>query len=189
MRDVAGFEPVAAHHQQPVVVRQVVPGQRQHRLGLQRLHECAAQAEEQSSLQVGLLRHRDGGALLGALQPQFPLVLPLVQVAGRDQRQGVGQRAVRTWGEGVELIERRGEVRVRPQVSRGLLGLGFIDAELAGPQSRIGSFELAANFLPRKSPLRVKAPGEANRDQKPDGQTPHVTSEREHRCNLYLMKL
>ena len=164
--DVAGLEPVAAHHQQPVVIRQVVPGQRQYRFGLQGLYKCAAQAEKKSSLQVRLLRHRDGSALLGALQPQLPLVLPLVEVAGGDQRQGVCQRAVRIGREWVELIERGGEVGVRPQVGRHLLGLGFIDAELAGTESRIRSFELVANFLPRESLLRADALGQANRDQK-----------------------
>ena len=106
-RDVAGLKTVAADGQLLFEVVQVLLGQRQQRLGLERLHESVAQVEQQSALQVRLLRLGDGGALLGALQAQFALVLPLVQIAEGDQGKGIAERAVGIAGEGVELVDGR----------------------------------------------------------------------------------
>jgi hypothetical protein len=80
-RDVAGFVAVLADSKLVIEVSQIILGQVAHGLGLQSLHECAAQIEEQSAFLVRQLRLRDSGGLLCALQTQFPLVLAFVQVA------------------------------------------------------------------------------------------------------------
>ncbi len=56
LRDVAGLQPVVAHLQQVVVIRQILPRQIQNRFLLQRLHERRPQIEQQVSLLIGILR-------------------------------------------------------------------------------------------------------------------------------------
>ncbi len=104
-RDVAGFVALAANAELFAEVFQIVLGQRQHLFRLQGLYKSGAQREQQGALQVRLLRHGDGGALLRAFQAQLALVLPLVQVIETRQRLHVRQWPVRVRAERVELIE------------------------------------------------------------------------------------
>ena len=165
--DVAGLETVAAHGQQAVVVGQALAGHCQHRLGLERRDEGAAQVEEQVALLVGQLRDGHGGALLRAFQAQFALVCPLVQIVGGDVRKGGAEGAVRVAGEGIELIDADGHVGIGPQVGGDLLGLGFVDADLAGAQGRVGRLELGPHLRPGQGLLRKNGVGQRARDEKP----------------------
>ena len=127
----------------------------------------AAQGEEQVALLVGQLRDGHGGALLRAFQAQFALVRPLVQIVGGDIRKGGAQRAVRIAGEGIELIEAGGHVGIGTQVGGDLLRLGFVDADLAGPQGRVGRFEFGPHLRPGQGLLRKPGVGQRARDKNP----------------------
>jgi hypothetical protein len=78
--NVAGAETISTDLQDFVVVGQVIIGQLDHGFGLQRRHKCAAQVEKQRSFRIRVRRDGDSRRLFRALQPQFPLVIPLVQV-------------------------------------------------------------------------------------------------------------
>ncbi len=157
LRDVAGLQPVVAHCEQAVVIRQILPRQIQHRLLLQRLHERAPQIEQQVPLLIGVLRHGDRRPLLRALPPQFALVLPLVQVADGSRRERVGERTVdvraavgrRLRRERIDLIHGAGQVGIGPQIRRDLLRARFVDADLGRPQRRIVGLKTVANLLAR----------------------------------------
>jgi len=61
-----------------------------------------------------LLRFRNASALLRAFQPQFPLVLPFMQIIEGNQRQHVSERPVRIAREEVKLVQNFGlEVGIR----------------------------------------------------------------------------
>ena len=152
--DVAGFESLAAYPQQAVVMRQVLGGQRHHRLLLQRLHERIAEVKQQRPLLVRQLRLGDRGALPRALQPQLALAAALAQITGRDQRQSAAQRTVGVGTEGSDLVERRRHVRIGTQIGGDLLGSRLVDADTAGKQSWIGSFETVLDLLPGQRLLR-----------------------------------
>ena len=157
LRDVAHLEAVAADGQLLVEVLQVVLGQRQHGLRLQGLYEGVAQAEQQRAYQVGLLRLADGGGFLGALPPQFALVLALVQIADGGHGEQVAAAAVRgASGEGVELIGRQTERGVGPQVGRQLLRLGLLNVELAGQQRGIVLLKTLTNLPPAHGSLGLR---------------------------------
>ena len=94
LRDIAGFISVATDCQHVVPVSEVLLGQRQHGLCLQRLHECVAQAEKQRSLQIGLVGFGNVSGFLRAFETQLPLVVAFVQIADRPEREGVSERTV-----------------------------------------------------------------------------------------------
>ncbi len=119
-------------------------------------HESAAQVEKQRAFQVQLLRFRDGGALLRALQAQFPLVLAFVQVVEREQREQIAEGTIGSsrGREGLYLIDAHGHVRIRPQIGGDLVRLGFLDIQLARAQVGVVRFELVFHLLPRQRFLR-----------------------------------
>ena len=88
LRNVAGAETISADLEDVVVVGKIVFCQLQHRLRLQRGHKCAAQVEEQSSLQVGVTRLSDQSPFFCALQAQLSLVPPFVQIADAGRLKG-----------------------------------------------------------------------------------------------------
>src|ERR1019366_9119513 len=86
-RNAAGLQPAAEDRQLLVVVIQVRLRLQEQLLRLQSLYKGRAQGEEHGAFQVQLLRLGDAGGLLRALQPQFPLVLALVQIVHADEGQ------------------------------------------------------------------------------------------------------
>ncbi len=85
LRDAARLVALAIYLQQPVVVCEIFLGEIQDGLLLQRLHEGHAQIEQQHSFQVRLVRDRDRGRLLRALQPQLALTPALQKIASTCQ--------------------------------------------------------------------------------------------------------
>ena len=118
---------------------------------LKRLHERSTEVEEQGSFQVGLPGDRDGSPFLRALQsqPAFVLAFPQIVHTARGQQvcKGAMRRAAAEW---IDLISQKGQVGVRPQIRSDLLRAGFVDADLSGPQSRVGLLEFVTNLLPRQ---------------------------------------
>jgi hypothetical protein len=83
---------------------------------LQRLHECAAQAESQSPFQIVLGGFGDAGGLFGALQAQLPLMPAFVQITGGGEWQKEGKGTIRVRRERIELIEGKRKIGVGAQV-------------------------------------------------------------------------
>jgi len=77
----AGFEAIAIYVQYLVVIREIFLCQFQDRFFLKRLHKSCSQVKDKVSLHVSLSRCRNTGGFLRALQSQFALVLPFVQIA------------------------------------------------------------------------------------------------------------
>src|ERR1039457_3610716 len=99
---------------------------------MQRLHEGVAEVEQETPFLIRELGHGDAGGFAGALQAQLPLVLTLVEIACREERQDIPEWPIGIAVEGLDLIEGRTEVRIGTKVSGDLLGLRFIYADLAG---------------------------------------------------------
>jgi len=98
------------------------------------LNKGHSQGKEKSSVQISLAGNGYPRPLLSALQPQFPLVLPFVQVAkvGRELR--AGERLPDSFvARDLSPICRQGEIRIRTKKRRDLLRVGFIDPNLPGP--------------------------------------------------------
>ena len=140
-----------------VVVSQVGLGQFEHRFGLQRLDELRAQIEEQIALQVLVLRSGDLRAFLGALQAQFALVLPLMQVADAGDKLIAGQRhPVRPQaGNGVrsdlKSVAGEADAGVGTQKSGDLRRLHLVHAEGVGLERRVGGLKPGLHLLPGKT--------------------------------------
>ena len=157
LRDVSGGKAGAADLQHMVVVLEVILGELQDGLGLQCADEGRAQAEEQRAFEIGLGAGGDGRALLRALQAEFALVLTLVQIADGGYGQQAATATVRgASGEGIELIGRQAERRVRPHVGRQLLRLGLFDVQLSGEERGIILLKALAHLIPAHGSLGLR---------------------------------
>ena len=111
-----------------VVIGQVIFRKLQYGLGLQRRYKRAAQSKQQRPLQVGLSGDGDRSTLLSAFQPQFPLMLPLVQITEVTYKQSAGERLPHSIVRSdLSPVRRLSELRVRTKMRRDLLRLGLID--------------------------------------------------------------
>src|ERR1017187_2076127 len=100
--------------------------------------------------QVIVSVHADLGALLRALQAQLALVLALVQVAEVRRQEGAFCRLPGTVGRSdCGPVRCHGELRIRSQVGRDLLGLHLVDVEqLVLFEDRIRRLELCLHLIP-----------------------------------------
>ena len=155
--DIPGFVAILADSQFMIEVGQILLCHIAHSLGLQSLHKCTTQIEEQSAFLVGQLGLCDGGSFLGALQTQLPFVLPFMQIAGRNRWQRFGERAVfvdRILAERIDLVEADGQIRVGTQIGRDLLVARLVDADARRQQGGIRLFEFLLGLLPGQGLLR-----------------------------------
>jgi hypothetical protein len=98
-----------------------------------------------------------------------------VQIAARKQREGVSKWAIWVGGERVDLVERRGEVGIRPQV-RGDFGRArFVSGEPRRLKRRITGREFVFDFRPGERLLRERhlRPAHRNASQRA---SPHRSS-------------
>ena len=142
LSDIAGRVARSIHAQLPIPIFQVVSGVLKYRFRLQSLNECAAKIEDQVALLIQISRFRDSRGLLRLISPQFPLVLPFVQVAdaGRFNYTAEGAPDSSVLAD-LKPISGYAEVRVRAQISRYLHRPRFVDVEPVCFQCRIRGFE------------------------------------------------
>src|SRR6266481_1835689 len=158
LSDRACLIALTIHVQNVVVIQKVFPGQAENSLFLERLNECVSQIEHESSFQIRLSRDRDLGRILSALEPQFPLVSPFMQVAEVWRLSSTGERLPDSLRRrDLNAIDGHSKVRIRADIRRNLLGSRFVDADLPRPQRRIRLLELVSNFLPGQRSLRQTA--------------------------------
>src|SRR6185437_2833229 len=81
LRNIAGLEPFPADRNLFIVVIEIFLRHLPYGLGQQHAHEGVPQGEHQVSFQIRLSRYGNCSRLLCARQPQFALVVPLVQVS------------------------------------------------------------------------------------------------------------
>ncbi len=156
--DIAGFEAVAAHGKRAVVEIETLACDGEHGFLLEHLDEGGAEVEQQVPSLVIQFRDGDGRTFLGALPPEGTLVPPFDEVAGGDERHGIGKRPVGIVGrgEGADLVDGHSEVRVGPQVGGNLVGAGFLNSDLAGAESSDWRHPIPAWPAPRS---KFSAPG------------------------------
>src|SRR5579862_5454426 len=95
---------------------------------MQDVHERAAQIEEKRSVLIFERGGCDGGCAARTITPQLPLMFALMQIADAGRKLGPGEGTVNSpIGGELRSIRRNGEIRVRTQIRRDLLRLGFVD--------------------------------------------------------------
>ena len=145
--DVAGPVTLAVHLQDFVVVDQVLAGQLDPRLGLQRAHERVPQAEKKLPQHVLLIASGDGGRVARAFYPQSAFMPPLDQL-------GDALRQLRPSVVRAELVVDGRELGIRPQPGRHFVGARLVGEQFSRKQTGIVLLKTVSNLFPGQRPLR-----------------------------------
>ena len=99
---------------------------------------------------------RNLSAFLGALQPQFALVIALVQITDGRYDISTTQRFPDTIVRSdLRAVLRKSELRVWPQVCSNFIGLHLLHVCFVGLQRRIGGFKLSLDLFPCEAGLSI----------------------------------